>query len=404
MKAVLLAAGEGKRLRPVTARVPKPLLPAGDKAIIGHICDYLRRNGVDEIGIVVHCHENKFREMFAKDADVKLIHQDTPRGTGDALRCARNFCNEEFLCLNGDIVFDEGFLKEVLEEGKKNGNAVMGCVQVENPQEYGVVEQANGKLIKIHEKAKGAGNWINAGIYYFTPAIFDALEKIQVSPRGEYELTEAINMLAENRGVLCRNFSGFWLDVGRPWDLLKANAFMLSKIQRRIEGEVEEYAVVKGNVVIEPGTVVRSGTYIIGPAYIGSTCEIGPNSFIRPSTCIGNKCHVGNASEIKNSILMEDARAPHFNYVGDSIICSGVNLGAGTKIANLRIDGKDVKSFVQGERVNTHLRKFGAIIGENTKIGINCSINPGTVISEDCMIGAGKVLEAQYYAPGTIIM
>ncbi|MGC9059907.1 MAG: bifunctional sugar-1-phosphate nucleotidylyltransferase/acetyltransferase [Thermoplasmata archaeon] len=400
MKAIVLAAGAGKRLKPLTAKIPKPLLPAGGKPIIMHILEYLKKNGIEEVGIVVHAYETLFHEVCK---DVTLIRQDKPIGTGDAVKSARNFCNEEFLCINGDIVFEENMLKEVIEKGKSGKNVVCG-VEGAGRGEYGVIECEGENVVKIHEKAKFNGNLINAGIYFFTPEIFTALDQIKLSPRNEYELTDAINYLATMGKVVCAKTQGMWLDIGKPWELLRANEWLLQKITRKIEGEVEEFAVVKGNVVIGEGTVVLSGSYIVGPVYIGRNCRIGPNAYIRPSTYIGDNVHIGNASEIKNSIIMSNSNAPHLNYVGDSVIGFRVNLGAGTKIANLRLDGREIHSYVQGEKVPTHLRKFGAVIGDDTKVGINCSINPGAVICEDCKIGAGKQIESKYYAAGTRIL
>jgi NDP-sugar pyrophosphorylase family protein len=139
--------------------------------------------------------------------------------------------------------------------------------------------------------------------------------------------------------------------------------------------------------------VVRSGAYIVGPVIIGDGCEIGPNCFIRPSTTIGNNCHVGAASEVKNSLIMNGTRIPHLNYVGDSVIGEGCNLGAGTKIANLRLDKQNIS--VGG--IDTRRRKLGAIIGDNVETGINASINVGSVIGSNTFIGPGAV------ASGTIL-
>ncbi|MEM3397111.1 MAG: sugar phosphate nucleotidyltransferase [Thermoplasmata archaeon] len=403
MKAVVLAAGEGKRLKPLTAKTPKPLLPVAGKPLLLHILDALKNAGIEEIAIVVHQQEAQFREMLEGKEGITLIRQEKQAGTGDAVKTVRKFCDGNFLCLNGDIVFEEEILKEVLAKGK-GGKNVLAAVRRENTLEYGAIEFDGEDVVKIHEKAKVKGDYINAGIYYFTPEIFEALDKIKVSARGEYELTDAINLLASEKKVVSVKSAGAWEDIGKPWDLLKANEILLSKVQRKILGEVEEYAVVKGNVVIEEGTVVHSGSYIVGPVYIGKNCRIGPNAYIRPSTYIGDNCHIGNASEIKNSIIMSNSNAPHFNYVGDSIIGMRVNLGAGTKIANLRLDGKEIHSYVQGVKVQTGLRKFGAVIGDDCKLGINCSVNPGTVLSEECWVGAGRAVEARCYSPKTRII
>ncbi len=146
--------------------------------------------------------------------------------------------------------------------------------------------------------------------------------------------------------------------------------------------------VIKGPVAIGKNTVVRSGSYIVGPAIIGEDCDIGPNCYIRPCTAIGDNCHIGNAVGVKNCIIMRNSKLPHHNYAGDSIIGEGCNFGAGTKIANLRLDKKEV--WVEG--IATGRRKIGAIIGDGVETGINASINVGSMIGNGTFIGPGAVV------------
>jgi bifunctional UDP-N-acetylglucosamine pyrophosphorylase/glucosamine-1-phosphate N-acetyltransferase len=134
------------------------------------------------------------------------------------------------------------------------------------------------------------------------------------------------------------------------------------------------------------------GSYIEGPALIGKNCEVGPNCYIRPTTVLANNCKVGNACDVKNSILMKNTKVPHQSYVGDSILGEGVNLGAGTKLANLRLDRTPVVARLNGEYVHTKLKKFGAVIGDGAQFGINSMTNPGTVIGANSLIGPGAIV------------
>jgi bifunctional UDP-N-acetylglucosamine pyrophosphorylase/glucosamine-1-phosphate N-acetyltransferase len=181
---------------------------------------------------------------------------------------------------------------------------------------------------------------------------------------------------------------GRWLDLSYPWDLLPANERLLGGIKAQNLGEVEENVVIKGTVAVGKGTVLRSGAYIVGPVIIGQDCDIGPNCYLRSFTSIGDGCHIGNAVEVKNCIIMRGAKLPHHNYVGDSVIGEECNFGAGTKVANLRLDKQEVRVA----DIDTGRRKLGAIIGDRVETGINASLNVGSIIGSGTFIGPGALV------------
>jgi len=382
-------------MRPLTYTKPKVMLPIANKPILEHLISELKTAGIREIVLVVGYKDDVVRRYFGngEELGVKLYYVSQRRqlGTADALKSAVHLLDDDFLMLNGDnIVSGEEIAKLVDYDGM-----AIGVVSVRNPKDFGVVELEDGRIRRIIEKPeRPPSNLINAGIYKFTSEIFEFLEKTPLSKRGEYEITDTIQ-LAIDSGVEFRAFEvETWIDVGYPWDLLKANEFMLKDLEEsRIEGEVEDGAHIKGNVIIGEGTVVRAGSYIIGPVVIGKNCVIGPNCFIRPYTSIGDNCHIGACVEIKNSIIMSNTNVPHLNYVGDSVIGENCNLGAGTKIANLRLDGGTIYATVKGRKISTGRRKFGAIIGDNVKTGINVSINVGTMIGNDVFIAPSAKVE-----------
>jgi bifunctional UDP-N-acetylglucosamine pyrophosphorylase/glucosamine-1-phosphate N-acetyltransferase len=162
---------------------------------------------------------------------------------------------------------------------------------------------------------------------------------------------------------------------------------MLVNLKSENLGEIESNVTLKNEVSIGKGTIIRSGAYLVGPVAIGQNCDIGPNCYIRPSTAIANNCHIGAAVELKNSIIMAGTKIPHLNYVGDSILGEGCNLGAGTKIANLKLTNKNI--FINS--IDTKKRKLGAIIGDKVETGINASINVGTMIGNNTIIGPGAL-------------
>ncbi len=391
MKAVILAAGEGKRMRPLTYLRPKVMLPIAGKPIIEHLIEEVKASGITEFVIVVGYHDETIRNYFADGGDwgieIQYATQKKQLGTADALLRVENLIDDEFLMLNGDTVVDARDIKRVAEAGAGRG-LTLGLTEVANPEDYGVIETEGERVVKIHEKMPNPPtNIINAGVYLLNEGVFAALRETGSSKRGEFELTDSLQLLIDaGEPVLwCR--LDHWLDVSYPWDLLRANERMMEVINPLIRGETEENVVLRGRVAVGAGTVVKSGSCIEGPVIIGSNCKIGPNCYIRPNTAIGNNCHIGNAVEIKNSIIMDHTKIPHLSYVGDSVIASHCNLGAGTKIANLRFDEAPVK--VQGR--DTGRRKFGAILSDGVKTGINACIDAGTVIGNDTLIGPGAL-------------
>lgn len=407
MRGFVLAAGDGTRMRPLTANMPKPLLPVAGKPLLQHMLETLKACRVKQVTILVNPGRRHIDQQFGDGSDLGLeltyVVQRQPLGTANAVGTARLVLDEDFLCINGDVVVNRETVKAVLDRFKAGGTAVVTGVPVDNPSEFGILDCKEGRLMRVVEKSKTPpGNLANAGIYAFTPEVFGWVDKTEKSIRGEFEVTDTLTMMAAAGEVAVETYRGEWVDVGRPWDLLRANRLLMDGLKPSIQGEVQPNATLEGPVVVGEGSRVLNGAYIIGPAIIGRDSEIGPNCYIRPSTYIGDGCKVGNASEVKNSILMEGAKAPHHNYVGDSVLGRDTNLGSGTKVANLRLDGRSIRVSLKGKLVDTGLRKLGVITGDNVKVGINASIQPGTVIGEDTLVGAGTTVSGTI-SPGSRI-
>ena len=394
MKAVVLAAGEGTRMRPLTANLPKPLLPVAGKPFLRHTLEALGAAGVREIAILIGWQGHRIRERFgdgkALGLSLEYEEQGERLGTAHAIGCMRKHVDGTFLSVNGDVVASAPALSELLAFHQKVRGPIMALAEVPNPRAFGVVEMKDGKVAALEEKPRQPkSNLINAGIYVFDEDIFPLIDSTPKSPRGEYEITDTIRMLMAKREVYGFRLPGEWIDVGRPWDLLRANTALLTPLKGANHGHLDPGATLVGEVLVEEGATVRRGSYIEGPTIIGAEAEIGPNCYIRPSTSIGPKAKVGNACEVKNSILMASAHVPHQNYVGDSILGERCNLGAGTKVANLRLDEAPVKVVFRGVEIDTGLRKLGVIMGDDVKVGINASIDAGTIIGEEAFLGPG---------------
>ncbi|MEM1859584.1 MAG: nucleotidyltransferase, partial [Metallosphaera sp.] len=170
------------------------------------------------------------------------------------------------------------------------------------------------------------------------------------------------------------------------------NKAELDSIPGRIEGELEENVKIVGKVVIEEGAKVLSGTRIEGPVFIGKNCVVGPNAYLRPYTLLTGNVKIGSFVEIKESVVMEGTKIPHLSYVGDSVISEDVNFGAGTLVANLRFDEKEVFMNIKGKRQGTGRKKMGTVVGGHVRTGINVSILPGIKIGAYAMIYPGAVV------------
>jgi len=400
LKAVILAAGEGSRMRPLTNTRPKVMLPIANKPILEHLLLEVAKAGIKEFVFIVGYHDEQVRDYFGSGdqwgVNIDYCTQRKQLGTADALKMVEGLVDGKFLVINGDIIVSQ---KEIASLMGRNDNT-MTVVEVEDTIDLGLVELREGRVVRIHEKVeKPPSRLANAGLYLFTPEIFAAISQTPESRRGEYEITDSLQWLIDRGGGLSYQQIDYWLDLSYPWDLLPANEALLAETKAQNSGDLEENTVIKGAVSIGKGTVVRSGSYIVGPVIVGQGCDIGPNCYIRPHTAIGDGCRIGSAVEVKNSIIMKDSKIPHHNYVGDSVIGEGCNLGAGTKIANLRLDGKEIS--VAGRE--TRRRKLGAIIGDRVETGVNVSINVGSIIGNNTVVGPGAVASG-VIAPGSIIL
>ena len=393
MKCVILAAGEGKRMHPLTFTRPKVMLPIANKPILEWNLLNAIDAGLTEFVFIVGYKSEMVRNYFSDgtnwNVSIDYVNQGKTLGTAHAIETAENFV-DDFIVLCGDTIFG----KEDFQNIAKNKMS-MGLVEVENAKEYGIVKLEGKRIVQIHEKMENPiSNVINAGIYHFDSNIFGYIHKTGKSPRGEYEITDSINLLIKEEsmeGIFLKE----WRDVVYPWHLLDANEEILKKSEGGIEGDISENATLTETVIVGKNSKILPGSYIEGPVVIGSDCKIGPNCYIRPYTSIGNSCHVGNACEIKNSIIMDSCNVPHQNYVGDSVIGQNCNLGAGTKIANLRLDKKNINTILNGKKLDTNRRKLGVIMGDDVQTGINSAVDVGTIIGNKVFIGLGAMAKGE---------
>ncbi len=388
MQAVILASGNNSRLYPITLTRPKALLPLANETIIEHNLNQLLGIVKEAIVVVGNNREQIINIIGNSYKGLKITYkvQKENLGSGDALLAAKDSLKGKFIVMNGDDLFHRKDIEKLLKH-----DFCLLAKQVSNPGLYGVIEVEKDKILRLIEKPKvPPSNLINTGLYLFDTRIFDY--ELKISPRGEYEIIDYVSYVIDKFGFNYEIIDNYWLPINYPWQYLDAIEFLFSSIEQDVQGIIEEGVNIKGHLILGKGSVIKSGVYIEGNVIIGSNCTIGPNAFIRGTTLIGDNVKIGNAVEIKNSVVLSGSSIGHLAYVGDSIIGRGVNFGAGTKIANLRHGGENVKVLIKEKLVDSGRKKFGAVIGDNAKLGVNTSIYPGRMIWPGLSTKPGEVV------------
>lgn len=301
MKGLILAAGRGSRLLPISATRPKHTLPVGGVPIIMRAVQALREAGIDDIGIVTSASsEAALRDVTLGSGHLTFIRQAEALGTGDATLCARTFLEgQPTLLYLGDNLFGDS-LRPVMD-ALDGADAVIGVKRVPNPQAYGVAVVEGGLLRRLVEKPRTPESDLAAcGVFAFQPRVLDDVADLPPSTRGEIEFPEALTaILARGGRVRALEFTGFWSDAGTPRDLLDTNAYFLAELRPRVQGQVVN-SQVTGTVVVEPGAVMENCT-LTGPVWIGPHARVS-GSAVGPFVSIGAHSHVSGAS-IRDSLV-----------------------------------------------------------------------------------------------------
>jgi glucose-1-phosphate thymidylyltransferase len=312
VKALVLCAGKGTRLRPLTHTGAKHLIPVANKPILFYALEALAQAGVRDVALVVGDSyadiERAVRDGSQWGLSVRYLEQRDPRGLAHAVMIGREFIGDDrFIVYLGDNLFQHGVNEFVAENGSGCDAALM-VHEVEDPRSLGVVEMnSEGRVVGVEEKPQEPkSNLAITGIYLFTPRIFDAIARIKPSARNELEITDAIQRLIDDGGVVrAHSMRGWWKDTGRPADVLDANRLLLEPLKRSIPRGSCEDSRIEGRVAIGPNTRVLRST-IRGPVMIADDCHI-EGSFIGPFTAISRRSKIVNV-EIENSIVMQNCQ------------------------------------------------------------------------------------------------
>ncbi len=381
-QAVILAAGEGQRLRPFTVNRPKVMLFIAGKPILQYVIEALAQNGIRDIALVVGYRKEQVLDYFgsgeAFGVGLTYVTQQRQLGTAHALVQAKEKIKDDFLVLPGDNLI----AADTIDRFAAVAPEAVLVKKVDNPLRYGVVAVQRGVVKEIMEKpAEAASNLVSTGIYSFSRAIFDFVEP-------ELDLPDVVNrMLGQGHKIRALETGGTWLDVIYPWDILNLNAAILQQTQARSSGTVEAGVILKGQVSIGKGTVIRANSYIAGPVVIGDGCEIGPSVCIFPATSIGNNVVMAPFTELKNSVIGNDVNIGSGSLIHDSVIDNGCDI----KGQFAACSGPE-EIVINQEH---HSVSFGAMLGEGCMLGNSVAVQPGVIVGNHSQIRSLKLISGR---------
>jgi len=400
LKALILAAGEGSRLRPLSENRPKPMFNICGKPILEHILELLKKVGIIELVIVVGYQKDSIIDYFGSgfdfEVDIKYIVQEKQIGIEDAILASENELKDEecFLLAHADFFVDVDMVQRTIDTFHEfNADSTIALTLAPDVSRYGVavLDVSDGRIEQIIEKpipGSELSKYAVSSVYMFRPEIFNHLKETQ-------QLDGAVNRLCKRGNVYAAIWEGQWIDVEYPWDTLTACQFVMDRLMKEgsyISKDAEIEGRIEGPVWISAGVKVRSGAVIKGPVYIGENTFIGDNSLIRDYTAIENDVVIGFGVEIKNSIILNNSFVNRLSFIGDSVISNKVYIGAGTQIINWNKD-EPIYALINGEKMDTGRTKLGAIIGDHTTLEVNCSIMPGRKIGNQVWVGPGVVID-----------
>jgi len=332
MKGLILSGGKGTRLYPLTYTSAKQLIPVANKPILFRVIESIRDAGIEDIGIVVGDTADEIKTAVGRggrwDANITYIHQEKPLGLAHAVKVSQDFLEDDpFVMFLGDNVIEGGISNLIQQFQESNWNSQIVLTRVDHPEQYGVAElNGEGRVVQLVEKPKDPlSDLALVGIYMFDHTIHEAIASITPSWRGELEITDAIQWLVENDyQVFPYVHRGWWIDTGRPGDMLEANSMVLEELNPKIEGYVDRDSEVDSRVTIQKGAEIINSV-VRGPSIIGERSRL-VNAYVGPFTSIYHDVLIEN-SEIERAIVLEESEIRDIPArIQDSLIGRHVNL------------------------------------------------------------------------------
>ena len=349
MKGIILHAGHGTRLRPLTHTGPKQLLPIANKPMSEYCIESLKDANVTDIAIVIGgIGSQKVREYYQNGekfgVKITYIEQDTPRGIAHAVSLCEDFIdNEKFVVFLGDNFINMSIKNFVTHFDNSSSDAELLLCEVDNPEQFGIAYLDGNKISKMIEKPKSsASNLAITGIYFLTPKIFEKIKKLKPSWRNELEIVDALQMILDHGDQISYNvITDFWKDTGTPHDIIHANQIILEKMTPKISGTVGSNVEIDGNFSLGQNSIIENDCKIVGPVIIGNDCKIRKKSTIGPNVSIGSNSNISNCN-IENSIVMENCILDTHISISDSIIANNSQISSDDSIS-------EKKKFLLGE-------------------------------------------------------
>ncbi|WP_281196044.1 sugar phosphate nucleotidyltransferase [Halorubrum sp. F4] len=369
--AVVLAAGAGRRLSPLTNRRPKPMVPVANRPLLEYVIEAASAAGVDEVALVVGYERERIQTHFGDgddwDVSIRYVVQEKRLGTAHAVAQAEPHVDGPFLVLNGDRIVEPSAVADVrdaLADG--DAAAAMAVTRSDRPRAYGVVTVRDGFVETIVEKPRrrADSDVINAGVYAFTPAVFDAIRDTEASDDGEYELPDTVERLIDEGGVRAVRYGGGWHDVSYLWDLLAVTDDVIDRDGGTVAGTLAPGAGVDDRCVVAP------------------TASVGRNAVVGAGTTLGANARIGPNATVERSVVFPDATVEAGAVVRDCVVGAGARVGA-----NATVRGGTATVAVAGE-LHEGVR-LGGVVGDDAAVGGATALAPGTVLGNDAVVGDG---------------
>ncbi|QSG14189.1 bifunctional sugar-1-phosphate nucleotidylyltransferase/acetyltransferase [Halapricum desulfuricans] len=383
--AVVLAAGEGTRLRPLTRNRPKPMLPAANRPILEHVLDALVDAGAEDLVVVVGYKHDRVQNHFGptyRDVPITYVRQNKQLGTGHALLQAREHVEGSMLVVNGDCLIDSTLVEDVCRAfDRGDGEPTLAVLEGPDARQYGAVTLRDGLVQELIEKPRtDEYRLINAGIYAFDDDIFGAIDD---TPReaGELALTTTLSRELDDGRVRGVETDGLWVDASYPWDLLVVAAEILDygladEPERDDRVWVDETAIVHDDATLQP------------PVVIGPDCEIGPSAVVGPHSALGRNVTVGANATVANSVLDVDARVGAGSTLLDTVTGQHVRLGPNSVVSGGPADVRVGNEIFEDE-------DLGAVIADRVRADGNVGFAPGSLVGPNAHLDTGVTVDGQ---------